>query len=206
MIRDTINATARRTPKWAIYILGLIPFGLLVWGAFANTLGPEPVKAIEHELGETGLQFLVAGLAVTPLMKLARINLIKFRRVLGVLAFFYISMHFVTWAVLDMNLLWTEIAKDLVKRWYIVIGMAALVLLIPLAVTSNDWAVRKMGGAAWRRLHKAVYAIVLLGATHNIMAQKVWETEPLVYLALILGLLASRVKPDRLGFTRRVRA
>ena len=140
--------------KLAAYALGLIPFALLVWGAVNNTLGVDPVKAIEHRLGEVGLQLLVAGLAITPLMKIFRINLVKFRRVLGVLAFFYVTMHLVTWAVLDMGLLWDEILKDLVKRWYIIIGMAAFVLMIPLALTSNDWALRKVGPVRWRALHK----------------------------------------------------
>ena len=139
-------------------------------------------------------------------MKYARINLVKFRRVLGVLAFFYIAMHFVTWAVLDMSLLWSQITTDLVKRWYIIIGMASLVLMIPLAITSNDWAVRKMGGAAWRKMHKAVYAVVLLGAVHNVMAQKVWEVEPLIYLRAITFLLALRVKPETIGFGSRAKA
>ena len=206
MIRDTINSTARKFPKWAAYLLGLVPFGLLVWGAMSNSLGVDPVKAIEHELGTIGLQFLVAGLAVTPILKTFRINLTKFRRVLGVLAFFYISMHFVTWMVLDMGLLWSEIAKDLIKRWYIVIGMSALVLMIPLAITSNDWAVRKLGGKRWRTLHKAVYAIVLLGATHNVMAQKVWEIEPLIYQGAMIALLALRKWPVTLTPRAKVRA
>lgn len=201
MIRDQINSYARKFPKWVAYLLGLVPFGFLIFAVFTNSLGPDPVKYVEHELGEIGLQFLVAGLAVTPLLKYARINLVKFRRVLGVLAFFYIAMHFVTWMVLDMSLIWSEIAKDLVKRWYIVIGMASLVLMIPLAVTSNDWAVRKLGGANWRWLHKVTYAVVLLGGIHNVMAQKVWEAEPLIYLTAIFVLLALRMKPQAMRRT-----
>jgi sulfoxide reductase heme-binding subunit YedZ len=114
-------------------------------------------------------------------------------------------MHFTVWLVLDMGLLWGQIAGDLVKRWYIVIGMSALIMMVPLALTSNDWAVRKMGGANWRRLHKAVYAIVLLGATHNVMAQKVWEVQPILYVLTVLVLLAMRVKlPSRPAWKLRV--
>ncbi len=193
MIRDKINAAARKIPKWAAYFLGLIPFVILVWGAVNNALGVDPVKAIEHRLGEVGLQLLIGGLAITPLMKIGRINLMKFRRVLGVLAFFYITMHFLTWAVLDMSLLWSEIAKDLVKRWYVIIGMAGFVLMIPLALTSNNWALRKMGGAAWRRLHRAVYAIGLLGGLHFVLLVKGFQIEPMVYLGICTILLALRL-------------
>ena len=193
MIRDTINSASRKFPKWAAYILGLIPFALLVWGAVNNTLGVDPVKAIEHRLGEVGLQLLVAGLAITPLMKIFRINLVKFRRVLGVLAFFYVTMHLVTWAVLDMSLLWSEILKDLVKRWYIIIGMAAFVLMVPLALTSNDWALRKVGPVRWRQMHKAAYAIALLGGLHFVLLVKGFQIEPLVYLGITIALLALRL-------------
>ena len=193
MIRDTFNSGARKLPNWAAYALGLIPFALLVWGAVNNTLGVDPVKAIEHRLGEVGLQLLVAGLAITPLMKILRINLVKLRRVLGVLAFFYVTMHLVTWAVLDMGLLWDEILKDLVKRWYIIIGMAAFVLMIPLALTSNDWALRKVGPVRWRALHKATYAIGLLGGLHFVMLVKGFQIEPLIYVGITIMLLGLRL-------------
>ena len=193
MIRDTINSTARKFPKWATYGLGLIPFALLVYGLFNGTLGADPVKAIEHELGEIGLQLLIAGLAITPLMKIARINLVKFRRVLGVLAFFYVSMHLLTWAVLDIGLLWSETLKDLYKRWYIIIGMAGFVLMVPLALTSNDWALRKVGPARWRALHKATYAVALLGGLHFVMLVKGFQIEPLVYLGITIVLLMLRL-------------
>jgi sulfoxide reductase heme-binding subunit YedZ len=197
IVSDRINRASRRVPKWAVYLAGVLPFAWLVWQLFTGGLGIDPVKGLEHELGELGLKFLIGSLAVTPLMKYARINLVKFRRVLGLLTFFYISMHLSTWLLLDMQLLWAEILKDLTKRPYIVIGMAAFTLLVPLAVTSNDWSVRKMGGVGWRRLHKVVYAAVILGATHNVMVQKVWEIEPLVYLGVIGTLLAIRLKPRR---------
>lgn len=201
---QTINGYTRKIPTWVVYILGVVPFAWMVYQLFWGTgLGVDPVKALEHELGLWTLRFLVGGLAITPLLKKTRINLVRFRRAIGLLATFYVAMHFATWLVLDMGLLWGQIAGDLVKRWYIVIGMTALVMMIPLALTSNDWAVRKMGGANWRRLHKLVYAIVLLGATHNVMARKVWEVSPLMYLAATILLLALRVnwaawRPQRL--------
>ena len=193
MIRDTINATSRRVPKWAAYLLGLVPFGLLFFQAATNQLGIDPVKALERELGSIALQLLIGGLAITPLLKIGRINLVKFRRVIGVLAYFYVSMHFLTWIVLDMGLLWSEILKDLVKRWYVIIGMAAFVLMTPLVITSNDWAVRKMGGAAWRKMHKIVYATALLGGLHYILLVKGFQIEPLIYVAITVVLLALRI-------------
>ena len=193
MIRDSINAGARKFPKWAGYLIGLLPFAMLVYAAVTNNLGVDPVKELEHELGEIGLQLLILGLAITPLLQIARINLIKFRRVIGVLAFFYVSMHFLTWMVLDMSLLWSEIAKDLVKRWYIIIGLSGFVLMIPLALTSNDWAVRKLGGATWRKIHKATYAVALLGGLHFVMLVKGFQIEPLVYLGITAVLLALRL-------------
>jgi len=208
-IAQTINAQARRVPTWVVYLLGVLPFVWLVYQLFYGSgLGVDPVKEIEHRLGTWALRFLVGGLAMTPLLRLTRVNLIRFRRAIGLLAFFYVSMHFTTWFVLDMGLLWSEIAKDLVKRWYIVIGMTALVLLIPMALTSNNWSVRKLGGANWRRLHKAVYLIVLLATTHNIMAQKVWEVQPMLYLAATIALLAIRLpwRRWRAASSARVRA
>jgi len=190
-----INGLARRVPTWVVYLAGVLPFAWMVWQLFwGSGLGVDPVKELEHQLGTWGLRFLVGGLAITPLLRRTRVNLVRFRRAVGLLAFFYVAMHFLSWLALDMGFLWGQIAGDLVKRWFIVIGMSALLLLIPLALTSNDRAVRRLGGARWRKLHKAVYAIVLLGAIHNVMAQKVWEVEPLLYVAGTILLLALRVK------------
>ena len=193
MIRDLINSNARRVPKWLIYVLGVVPFAGLIWQLFNGGLGIDPVKSLEHELGEIGLQFMIAGLAITPLLKNLRINLVKFRRPIGLLTFFYITMHLLVWLLLDMQLLWPEIVKDLYKRWYIIIGMAAFVLMIPLAITSNDWSLRKMGGEAWRRLHKIVYGAALLGALHFVILVKGFQVEPLIYMAVVLTLLALRL-------------
>ena len=193
MIRDLINSNARRVPKWLIYVLGVVPFAGLIWQLFNGGLGIDPVKSLEHELGEIGLQFMIAGLAITPLLKNLRINLVKFRRPIGLLTFFYITMHLLVWLLLDMQLLWPEIVKDLYKRWYIIIGMAAFVLMIPLAIPSNDWSLRKMGGEAWRRLHKIVYGAALLGALHFVILVKGFQVEPLIYMAVVLTLLALRL-------------
>lgn len=152
----------------------------------------EPIKALEHELGELALKFLVAGLAVTPLRRFTGINLLKFRRAIGLIAFYYVSCHLLVWLVLDVQLP-SQIWADIVKRPYITVGMAAFVLLIPLAATSNTLSLRRMGPVAWRRLHKLVYPAVILGAVHYLMLMKGFQIEPLIYLVLILGLLLARL-------------
>ncbi len=146
---------------------------------------------MEHRAGLWSLQLLLASLCVTPLMRFARINLIKFRKPLGLLAFGYLVLHFLIWLVLDMALRWDEIARDLVKRPYIVVGFAAFVILVPVAATSWQGAIRRMGQVAWQRLHRLVYLAVLLGAVHFVMQEKVWTVEAIAYLigtTLLVGM------------------
>lgn len=187
-----INGQLRRLPIWPVYLLGAAPALWLAWLAVAGGLGVDPVKRLEHRSGEIALQFLVAGLAVTPLRRLTGISLLRFRRALGLLAFGYAGLHVLVWLVLDMNLLWGQIAEDIVKRPYITIGMVAFLLLVPLALTSTDGALRRMGASAWGRLHRLVYPAALLAALHYIWLVKAWPLEPFLYIAAILGLLALR--------------
>lgn len=198
---DRVNATLRRLPVWVVYLLGALPAVFLLVGAIAGGLGPDPVKGLERPLGEWGLRFLIASLSVTPLMRVG-LRLLKFRRALGLLGFFYVLAHFAVWLGLDMGLYWSQIAADLVKRPYIVVGFAAFLMLVPLAITSNDRLIRRMGGRAWRRLHRLAYPAILAGAVHFVMIGKVWTGESLVYLALVLGLLALRLVPQRRARTQ----
>lgn len=193
---QSINMVLRRVPTWPVYVIGgLVP----VWYIYAGLqgyLGIDFVKEMEHALGLLSLQVLVAVLAITPLRDYLGINLVKFRRALGILVFYYVLCHFLVWFVLDVQIV-SQVWGDIVKRPYITIGMAALLLLTPLAATSNNWSIRKMGSKAWRRLHKATYVIAVLGAVHFVMASKTLAVEPLTYLVLILGLLALRIKLPR---------
>ncbi len=193
---DRVNQLARRIPVNAVYLAGLLPFVWIVWLTFANGLGPDPVKAIELRLGELGLQFLVAGLVVSPL-RWAGLNLIRFRRAIGLLAFFYVAMHLLTWVVLDMGLRWEEMAADLVKRWYIIIGMVGFAAMVPLALTSNNGAIRRLGAAAWGRLHRLTYVAALAGALHYVVLVKAWPVEPLLYLGAVCLLLLARLWRNR---------
>jgi len=164
----------------------------LLYLAQTGGLGREPIKALEHELGEIALQLLIIGLCITPLRKHLGLNLIRFRRTIGLLAFTYVVLHLLVWLVLDVGNM-SQIWADIIKRPYITIGMLGFSLLIPLAITSNNWSVRKLG-PAWRKLHKLTYAAVILGGAHYLMLVKTWQAEPLIYMAVILGLLALRLR------------
>lgn len=193
---DTINRSARKVPTWPLYILGaLVPFWWLYLG-FNGGLGVEPIRELEHRLGELGLQVLIATLAVTPLRRFAGLNLIRFRRMLGLLTFYYIVLHLLVWLVLDVQIA-SQIWADIVKRPYITVGMAGFALMVPLALTSNTWSIRRMGPLAWRRLHRLVYATAILGAVHFVLLVKGWQIEPLLYLGAILILLMLRLPAPR---------
>ncbi|AKS47496.1 sulfoxide reductase heme-binding subunit YedZ [Octadecabacter temperatus] len=191
---DTLNAALRKVPAWSLYILLTLPIPYLFYSAATGGMGVEPINALEREMGELGLKLIILGLAITPLRKYLKLNLLKFRRAIGVMAFVYVAVHLGIWVVLDMSLRFEQMWSDIWKRPYITIGMVAFLGMIPLAVTSNNLSLRKMGAAAWRKLHKLVYPIAVLGGVHYIMVQKVWEVEPMVFLAVILALLATRIK------------
>lgn len=187
---DTVNTSLRRVPVWLVYLVGsLHPFWFLYLG-LTGGLGVEPINALERELGKLALQAVILGLAVTPLRGTIGLNLMKFRRAIGVLTFYYISAHLLVWLVLDVQI-FGQIWADIVKRPYITVGMSAFLLLLPLAATSNNLSVRKLG-PRWRRLHRLVYPAAILGGVHYVMLQKTWQPEPLTYLGIILALLAWR--------------
>jgi methionine sulfoxide reductase heme-binding subunit len=192
-IAGPINTALRRVPPVTIYLAAGLWGGWLFWQAATGAIGVEPVNILERAYGLLALKFLIAGLAVTPLRKWTGINLIRFRRAIGVTCFFFVLAHFLVWALLDVQSL-ARVWADIVKRPYITIGMGAFLLLIPLAVTSNNLAVRKMGAAAWKRLHKLTYPAAVLGALHFVWLVKGWPLEPFIYLGLVLGLLLARVK------------
>jgi sulfoxide reductase heme-binding subunit YedZ len=195
-VMQRVNAGLRRVPPWLLYIVGAGWGGWLFWLAATGGLGVEPIEALEHRYGKLALQLIVLGLAVTPLRRWAGLNLMPFRRAIGVLAFAFVVAHFLVWAVLDVQSP-SAIWADIVKRPYVTIGMAGLIALIPLAATSNNWAVRRLGGMRWRQLHKLVYPAAVLGAVHYVWLAKGFQIEPLIYLVVILGLLALRVVPRR---------
>ena len=186
---DRINRSLRRVPTWVIYILGLIPIGLV---ALEASTAIDPVRAIEWGLGLWAVRILIATLFISPL-RWAGLNLLRFRRQFGLVAFAYVALHFLAWLSIDMGFRWGQILPDLVKRWYILVGMSAFLLLIPLALTSNNTAIRRLGGQTWTRLHKLAYPATALGMVHFLMVGKVYTVEVLTYAAILAALLALRL-------------
>lgn len=194
----------RSASVWALYAAGFVPAAWCFWLGATGQIPGNAVKVFEHLLGVWALRFLIATLAVTPLRDLAGINLLRYRRALGLLAFWYVVMHFATYMLLDQQLNFSAVVEDIAKRPFITIGMACLVLLIPLAVTSNSFSIRRLG-ARWNRLHKLAYVIVLGGAIHYAMAVKVVTAEPFVYLVLAVLLIAYRPLRPRIMRWRKAR-
>ncbi|MFY8095814.1 MAG: protein-methionine-sulfoxide reductase heme-binding subunit MsrQ [Niveispirillum sp.] len=182
-----------RFPTWPVYLAGLLPALWYLYQAIYGDLGADPLKVLEHAMGEWALRFLILGLAITPLRRELGIGLLKYRRAVGLTAFLYVVLHLLVYLLLDQGLDWTAIWADILKRPYITIGMAGFLLLLPLAATSFNAAIRWLGGRTWNRLHKLVYPAVLAGAVHYVMLVKSWPPEPLVYLAIVLALLGWRV-------------
>lgn len=198
MVAEVLNGWLRKVPAWPIYIVAPLPVALLFWQGAAGTLGPDPVKAIEHQTGLYALQMIIAGLAVTPIRRFAGVNLLKFRRAIGITAFAYALVHLLTWAVLDMGFYLAQALGDVVKRPYITLGMAAFLLLVPLVFTSNDRALRRLGPQRWRKLHRLTYPAAVLAAVHFVWLVKAWPIEPFLYLGAVLILLALRLLPKRM--------
>jgi sulfoxide reductase heme-binding subunit YedZ len=191
-IAQRINGWVRRAPAWPIYLIGFCWIAWLFWRGATDFTLVEPIDWLERAYGEAALQLVVATLAVTPLRRFFGINLLKFRRALGLLVFFFVLAHFLVWAILDVQAL-AAVWADIIKRPYITIGRAAFLLLIPLALTSNNASIRRLGGAGWRRVHWLTYPVAVLGAVHYVWLARGFAIEPLVYLALILALLATRL-------------
>ncbi|MGI9298479.1 MAG: sulfite oxidase heme-binding subunit YedZ [Gammaproteobacteria bacterium] len=184
--------------KAALFAASLLPAAVVVAALFFSDNPPaEPVDFLTRETGESALRFLIITLAMTPLRLLTgRQGPLQLRRMFGLFAFFYAACHFSVYLFLDLQLDFSLAWDDVVKRKYITVGAAALLLLIPLAATSNQFSVKKMGFAAWQKLHRAVYAISVFGAVHFLWLKKGEDIgEPLAYLFIILLLLATRPPP-----------
>ena len=187
-----INGILRKIPSWPIYLLGPIPGFWVFWLAVQDRLGADPLQVLEHELGERGLQFLVLTLLVTPVRRISGVSLLKFRRAIGLVAFFYIMAHLLTWFVLDRQLDLPDIWREIVKRPFITIGMAGFLAMVPLAITSNNRSIRKMGAATWSKLHRLAYVAAFAGAAHYLLLVKSWPLEPIIYALVVAALLAIR--------------
>jgi sulfoxide reductase heme-binding subunit YedZ len=183
----------RKLYKPSIFFLSLIPLIIIVYKTFTKNLGPEPIKEITHHTGEWALLFIVFTLAMSPLKKITNLNIwISFRRMLGLFAFFYASLHLMTYVGLDYRFDLENISRDMLTKKFIFIGFAAWLLLVPLAITSS----KKMMGILkhnWKKLHRLTYIIAIFAVVHFIWLVKRDLTEPLIYLFIILALLAFRI-------------
>jgi methionine sulfoxide reductase heme-binding subunit len=179
--------------KPAAFAASLAPFSWLVYAALTGGLGPNPIEAVTHRTGDWTLRFLFLTLAVTPLRALTGWNaLVRFRRMLGLFAFFYASLHLLTYAWLDKFFAWSEIARDIPRRPFITMGFFAFVVLVPLALTSTAGMIRRLGGRNWQRLHRLVYASAVAGVVHFWWLVKADVSEPRLYAILLTVLLLSR--------------
>jgi sulfoxide reductase heme-binding subunit YedZ len=193
--------------KPAVFVLCLVPFGLLAWGAIEGDLGANPLEHVTDVTGEWGLRFLLITLALTPLRRLTGWSpLQRFRRMLGLFAFFYVSLHFLAWVWLDQELLWSNIVADIVKRPFVTVGFLAWLLLLPLALTSTRGMMRRLG-RRWKALHSAIYLIATLGVLHYLWLVKADLLEPVIYGLVLIALLATRWRPRPLpGWRKRSRS
>lgn len=189
-----MSRRARVLLKVAVWAVALAPLAHLLYGFWTDDLTVNPIEYVTRELGETALRLLLASLALTPLRILFGISwLVTLRRLLGLFAFFYVCLHFAVWIVLDHFFDWRTMGDDIVKRPWITVGVTALVLLAPLAATSTTGMIKRLGGVAWRRLHRLVYVAATLGVLHYIWLAKKVLIQPWVYaavLALLLGIRA----------------
>ncbi len=179
--------------KVLLFFACLLPLVHLGWGALHDELGANPIEYVTRALGDWTLNFLLITLAVSPLRRLTGWHwLIRLRRMLGLYAFFYAVLHLTTYLWLDQFFDWQEIAKDILKRPFITIGMSAFVLLVPLAVTSSNVMIRRLGGRRWQQLHRSIYVIAIFGVLHYWWLVKRDTSQPLVYVLTLVVLLGIR--------------
>lgn len=194
------NSLSMPTPKQisyqykpVLFLFCLLPFIVLLWATFNDALGTNPVETLTHESGQWALRFLLITLAITPLRRMLHLPwLIKFRRMLGLFAFFYASLHLTTYVWLDQFFDWMEILQDIPKRPFITIGFTAFVLLLPLAITSTNAMQRRLK-KRWLILHRLVYVIPVLVVIHFIWSLKADYSEPIFYAAVFAVLMLSRL-------------
>jgi sulfoxide reductase heme-binding subunit YedZ len=183
-----------------VFILCLLPLGIIILDIYYNNLGAEPVKKIMNHFGEWTLIFICLTLTMSPLKRITNLGFwIKFRRMLGLFVFFYATIHLLTYVGLDYRFDWEPIINDVLKKKYIFIGFSAWLLLIPLAITSSQKMI-KLLGRNWKNLHRLVYVIAIFGSLHYIWLSKTIFFKPLIYTLIIVVLLALRIKIKKRDF------
>lgn len=188
---DLVRASVRRLRSWHIYLSLLVPLLFLAYDLLSGQLGVDPMRAIEKSLGVTAIYILILTLCITPFSLLTGINFIRFRRAFGLMSFFYIVLHFSTWLLLDMQLRWVEIVESLTRKPFIVFGMMGFLLLIPLAATSNNYSMKRLG-KYWQKLHKLIYVAIILGGIHYLMMEKTLQNDAIITFIIIIALISLR--------------
>ena len=195
-MRSTPSPGTLRLLKALLFLIALLPASALIlatFGVAGFSLGANPIEELLHNAGKWGLRFLLLTLAITPLRRVTGLNwLIRFRRMLGLFAFFYVSTHFLIYALLDQRLEMGAIVEDIIERPYITLGITALIMLIPLALTSTNAMMRRLG-RRWQPLHRLIYPAALLGVWHFWWQVKEDIREPLVYAIILAILLGFRI-------------
>ena len=188
----------RRVIKPFIFTLCLMPMVWLIWRGLSGDLGANPIEVITRFLGDWAMRILLVTLAVTPLRRLTgQVEVMRFRRLVGLFAFFYVALHVSSYVVVDQFFDWPAIWADIVKRLYISLGMGALVILAAMTATSTAGMIKRLGRRKWSRLHKGVYGAAVLAVIHFFMMRKGFQIEPLVYAGILAMLLGARLLPKR---------
>lgn len=184
----------RKLIKRLVFVLCLLPAAFLIYRGLNDDLGANPIEAVIRNLGDWGLRFLLIDLAITPLRQLFGWNVLaSYRRMIGLFSFAYISLHLSAYIGLDQFFAWDAIWRDIVKRPYITFGMAGFVILLPLAITSTNAMVKRLGAKRWRILHRGVYAAGIAGVVHYLLLVKADIRDPVLYIAILIVLLSVRV-------------
>jgi sulfoxide reductase heme-binding subunit YedZ len=200
------NFELRRARRWversvrvSVFVLALVPLARISVQAFTGGLGGNPIEEMLHRTGWWTLAFLILTLSVTPIRRLTGIGwLVKLRRMLGLYAFFYATVHFAVYVGVDQFFAWEYILEDIGERPYITVGFTALLILVPLAATSTKGMIKRLGGKRWRRLHRLVYVAAALGVLHFLWLVKADIREPVIFGAILAALLGYRLAASRL--------
>ena len=192
------RAIFKHLPVSLLYLTLLIPIPLYFYWGIVNQLGPDPLRFLEHKYGELGLVFLLITLSISPLLRFAKINLMKFRRCVGLVAFYYVISHICVYFFLDIGLSTDLLLSDLQKRYYIIAGFFAFITLIPLALTSNNFSLRKLNIRLWNKIHSFVYVAIILSIFHFIFMSIIWTAVLYFYTLVTVIILALKLKRTKI--------
>lgn len=188
-----INGWLRKLPAWPLYFLLPIPGIYTFVLALLNQLGPDPLYELIRTFGERGLQLIILTLLISPIRRWTGVSLLKFRRAIGLVSFYYICSHMLVWIAIDQGWNINTIIEEIIKRPFITVGMFGFLTMVPLAITSNNYSIRKLGALVWNKIHRLVYLAGAAGVIHYLLVVKAWPMEPIVYTLVVALLLAIRV-------------